>query len=43
MEATDDLSKWNLVEEIKGAGSVVEFTDKRKAIFEKQYYRVRME
>jgi hypothetical protein len=43
VEATDDLRKWNLVEKIQGTGAVVEFTDKREAVFEKQYYRVRVE
>ena len=43
VEATDDLRKWNLVETIQGAGAVVKFTDKREAIFERQYYRVRVE
>jgi len=43
VEATDDLRKWNLVETIQGTGSAVQFTDKREAVFEKQYYRVRLE
>ena len=43
VEATDDLSKWNLVETIQGTGSTVKFTDKREAIFERQYYRVKVE
>ncbi|MDA7676560.1 cohesin domain-containing protein, partial [bacterium] len=43
VEATDDLRKWNLVEKIQGTGAVVEFTDKREALFERQYYRVRVE
>ena len=32
-----------LVETIQGTGAVVKFTDKREAIFERQYYRVRFE
>jgi hypothetical protein len=43
VEASDDLRKWNLVETIQGTGSVVQFTDKREALFERQYYRVRVE
>jgi hypothetical protein len=43
VEATDDLSKWNLVERLTGTGSAVQFTDKREALFERQYYRVRVE
>ena len=43
VEATDDLSKWKLVETIQGNGSAVQFTDKREAIFERQYYRIKVE
>jgi hypothetical protein len=43
VEATDDLSKWNLVERLTGTGLAVQFTDKREALFERQYYRVRVE
>jgi hypothetical protein len=43
VEATDDLLKWNQVQTIQGTGSAVQFTDSRKALFEKQYYRVRVE
>ena len=43
VEATDDLRKWNLVERLTGTGSAVQFTDKREALFERQYYRVRVE
>ena len=41
VEATGDLLKWNRVETIQGTGSAVQFTDKREALFEKQYYRVK--
>jgi hypothetical protein len=41
VEATDDLLKWNQVQTIQGTGSAVQFTDTRKALFEKQYYRVK--
>jgi hypothetical protein len=32
-----------LVETIQGTGAVVKFTDKREAIFDRQYYRVKVE
>jgi hypothetical protein len=41
VEATGDLLKWNQVQTLQGTGSAVQFTDTRKALFEKQYYRVR--
>jgi len=41
VEATGDLLKWNQVETFQGTGSTVQFTDTRKALFEKQYYRVK--
>jgi hypothetical protein len=41
VEATGDLLKWNRVETLQGTGSAVQFTDTRKALFEKQYYRVK--
>ena len=41
VEATGDLLKWNRVETFQGTGSAVQFTDTRKALFEKQYYRVK--
>ena len=41
VEATGDLLKWNQVQTIQGTGSAVQFTDSRKALFEKQYYRVK--
>jgi hypothetical protein len=43
VEVTDDLRKWNLVETIQGNGSMMHFTDRREALFERQYYRVRVE
>jgi hypothetical protein len=42
VEATGDLLKWNKVETIRGTGSEVKFTDIRKALFERQYYRVKV-
>ena len=41
VEATGDLLKWNRVETFQGTGSAVQFTDTRKALFGKQYYRVK--
>jgi len=41
VEATDDLKEWKPVRTIEGIGSAVKFTDTRKALFERQYYRVR--
>jgi len=42
VEATGDLLKWSRVQTSQGTGSAVQFTDTRKALFEKQYYRVRV-
>ena len=42
VEATGDLLKWYKVETIRGTGSEVKFTDIRKALFERQYYRVKV-
>jgi len=42
VEATGDLLKWNKVKTIRGTGSEVKFTDTRKALFEMQYYRVKV-
>ena len=42
VEATGDLLKWNKVKMIRGTGSEVKFTDTRKAIFEMQFYRVKL-
>jgi hypothetical protein len=41
VEATDDLLKWSRVQTLQGTGSAVQFTDTRKALFKKQYYRVK--
>jgi hypothetical protein len=41
VEATDDLLKWKPLKTLEGTGSAVQFTDTRKALFEKQYYRVK--
>jgi hypothetical protein len=41
VEATGDLKEWKLLKTLSGAGSDIKFTDTRKSIFEKQYYRVK--
>ena len=42
IEATHDLKKWGEIGEVQGTGSSVKFTDWRKALFQKQYYRVKV-
>ena len=49
IEATQNLRqrgiwqwRWRKIGEVKGTGSSVKFTDWREAIFEKQYYRVKL-
>ncbi len=42
MEVSDDLTKWSKLREIRGSGNKIEVVDSRKAIFQKQYYRVRL-
>ncbi len=42
IEASHDLKEWGKVGEVQGTGSSVEFTDWREALFQKQYYRVKM-
>ena len=42
IEASHDLKKWGKIGEVQGTGSSVKFTDWREAIFEKQYYRVKL-
>ncbi|MDP7052196.1 MAG: choice-of-anchor M domain-containing protein [Verrucomicrobiota bacterium] len=42
IEASHDLKQWGEIGEIQGTGSSVEFTDWRKALFQKQYYRVKL-
>jgi hypothetical protein len=41
VEATGDLKEWKLLKTLTGVGSDIKFTDTRKSIFEKQYYRVK--
>ena len=42
IEVTQDLKQWGEIGEVQGTGSSVEFTDWREALFQKQYYRVRL-
>ena len=42
MEVSDDLIEWSKLREIRGSGNKIEVVDSRKAIFQKQYYRVRL-
>ena len=39
-QASSDLKKWSGIEEVIGTGNDMNFTDRREAIFQKQYYRV---
>ena len=42
IEASHDLKQWREIGEVQGTGSSVKFTDWREALFQKQYYRVKM-
>ena len=42
IEASHNLMKWGEIGEAQGTGSSVEFTDWREALFQKQYYRLRL-
>ena len=42
IEASHDLKKWGEIGEVQAAGSSVEFTDWREALFQKQYYRLKL-
>ena len=42
IEVTHDLKQWGELGKAQGTGSSVKFTDWREAIFEKQYYRVKL-
>ena len=41
-QASGDLKNWSKVEEVNGTGGEVKVTDLREAIFQKQYYRVKL-
>ena len=42
IEVTHDLKKWGEIGKVQGTGSSVKFTDRRKAIFQQQYYRLKL-
>ena len=42
LEVSNDLTAWSKLQEAKGTGKQIEFVDSRKAIFQKQYYRVKL-
>ncbi len=41
-QASGDLKKWSSLEEVKGTGNEVKVSDWRKAIFQQQYYRIKV-
>ncbi len=41
-QASGDLKNWSKVEEVNGTGGEVKVTDLREAIFQKQYYRIKL-
>ena len=41
-QATSDLKNWSNVQEVIGTGDEIKITDWREAIFQKQYYRVKL-
>jgi len=41
-QASSDLKDWSKVQEVKGTGGEVKITDTRKAIFQNQYYRIKL-
>ena len=43
IEASHDLKKWEEIGEVQGTGSSVKFIEPRKAVFPRQYYRVKLE
>ena len=42
IEASHDLKEWGEISEVQGTGSSFKFIERRKALFTKQYYRVKM-
>ena len=41
-QASSDLKNWSVIEEIIGTGGDINVTDRREAIFQKQYYRIKI-
>ena len=42
IEASHDLQKWGEIGEVQGTGISVKFLERRRALFPKQYYRVKL-
>ena len=42
IEASHDMQKWREIGEVQGTGSSVKFIERRKALFPKQFYRVKL-
>ena len=42
IEASHDLKEWGEISEVQGTGSSFKFIERRKALFPKQYYRVKL-
>jgi hypothetical protein len=42
IEVSHDLKQWGEIGEAQGTGSSVEFTDWQKALFQRQYFRVKL-
>ena len=42
LQASSDLNQWSNLQEIEGTGNEVKVTDWREALFQQQYYRVKL-
>ena len=42
IEVTEDFRKWSVLDTINGIDPEVQFTDSREALFERQFYRVKV-
>ena len=42
IEASHDLKQWGEIGEIQGTGASVDFIEPRKALFPRQYYRIKI-
>ncbi len=42
IESTNNLKQWRKIGQVNGTGSTVYFTDFREALFQQQYYRVKL-
>ena len=43
IEASNDYMSWNELSEVQGNGNALDFIDTRKAVFNQQFYRVRLQ